>query len=37
MGEIDQLIERFPNFRLAYRIRGELLLARAGAAAAKRS
>ena len=29
MGEIDRLIERFPNFRLAYLVRGDLLLARA--------
>ena len=29
MGEIDRLIERFPNFRLAHLVRGDLLLARA--------
>ena len=28
IGEIDRLIERFPNFRLAHLIRGDLLLAR---------
>lgn len=28
MGEIDRLIERFPNFRLAHLVRGDLLLAR---------
>lgn len=29
MGEIDLLIQRFPNFRLAHLVRGDLLLARA--------
>jgi murein L,D-transpeptidase YafK len=29
MGEIDRLIERFPNFRLAHLVRGDLLLSRA--------
>lgn len=28
MGELDRLIERYPNFRLAYLVRGDLLLAR---------
>ena len=28
IGEIDRLIERFPNFRLAHFVRGDLLLAR---------
>jgi murein L,D-transpeptidase YafK len=28
LGEIDQVIERQPNFRLAYLVRGDLLLAR---------
>ncbi len=28
LGDIDRLIERFPNFRLAYLVRGDLLLAR---------
>jgi murein L,D-transpeptidase YafK len=29
IGEIDALIEQFPNFRLAHLVRGDLLLARA--------
>ena len=29
IGEIDLLIQRFPNFRLAHLVRGDLLLARA--------
>ena len=29
MVEIDRLIERFPNFRLAHLVRGDLLLSRA--------
>ena len=28
-GELDRLIERYPNFRLAHLVRGDLLLARA--------
>ena len=28
LGEIDSLIERYPNFRLAHLVRGDLLLAR---------
>jgi murein L,D-transpeptidase YafK len=28
LGELDQLIDRHPNFRLAYLVRGDLLLAR---------
>ena len=30
MGEIDQALERNPNFRLGYLIKGDLLMARAG-------
>jgi murein L,D-transpeptidase YafK len=30
LGDLDRLIERHPNFRLAHLVRGDLLLARAG-------
>ncbi|HET9653052.1 MAG TPA: hypothetical protein VFP36_12705, partial [Usitatibacter sp.] len=34
LGEIDKALERSPNFRLGYMVKGDLLMARAGKPAA---